>query len=133
MSLMRAPGRPCHRMALTGFLRLTPHNGKEYTWHGATLLLGNAYVAAGATAIAGAAVCMWVTRRPARSVPAARATGDHLPLPLGLRHAPKGHRVAPPLVLRSTPWNGPNRSELGFLGRDGRIRTGGLLLPKQAR
>ncbi len=63
---------------LRGVLRLAPHNGQEYTWHGATLLLGNSYVAAGLAAIAGAAVYLWVTRRPFRGVPTAHATDDQV-------------------------------------------------------
>ena len=64
-----------------GFLRLAPYGQHQvYTWHGATLLLGNSYVIAGAAAIAGTAGYLWFTRgrqrelvatgRAARSQPA---------------------------------------------------------------
>jgi hypothetical protein len=59
---------------IIGWLRFAPGSHKVYTWHGATLLLGNAYVAVGAMAIAGAAAYLWATRRSARSVPAQDAT-----------------------------------------------------------
>jgi alpha-1,2-mannosyltransferase len=54
-----------------GFLRRAPHGqiGKtewlEYTWRGATWLLGNSYVVAGLLAIAGTACYLWVTRNRA--------------------------------------------------------------------
>lgn len=63
-----------------GFLRRAPHGQVganawlEYTWRGATWLLGNSYVLAGLLAIAGAGGYLWVTRRSPRrgsvSVPA---------------------------------------------------------------
>jgi alpha-1,2-mannosyltransferase len=62
-----------------GLLRFAPHdNDLEYTWHGATLLLGNSYVIAGVAAIAGAAGYLWVTRDRAPFRPASSGTGDQL-------------------------------------------------------
>ena len=61
-----------------GFLRLAPYgNGLEYTWHGATVLLGNYYVIAGVVAIAGAAGYLWATRGRARPAAVPDGTGDH--------------------------------------------------------
>jgi hypothetical protein len=46
-----------------GLLRLAPHGSdREYYWHGATLLLGNAYVLAGLAGIAGSACYLLATR-----------------------------------------------------------------------
>lgn len=51
-----------------GFLRRVPHGQGgpdgwlEYTWRGATWLLGNSYVLAGLLALAGTAGYLWVTR-----------------------------------------------------------------------
>ncbi len=74
-----------------GFLRRVPHGqiGKtewlEYTWRGATWLLGNSYVVSGLLAIAGTACYLWATRNrpagPARggvadSGPGTAAVGD---------------------------------------------------------
>jgi alpha-1,2-mannosyltransferase len=54
-----------------GFLRLAPYGQhRVYTWHGATLLLGNSYVIAGAAAIAGTAGYLWVTRSRQRDLTA---------------------------------------------------------------
>jgi alpha-1,2-mannosyltransferase len=62
-----------------GFLRFAPHNhGREYAWHGAMLLLGNAYVIAGLAAIIGAAGYLWATRGRAPHVPASSGSGDRL-------------------------------------------------------
>jgi alpha-1,2-mannosyltransferase len=96
----------------TGFLRFAPHNnGKEYAWHGATLLLGNSYVAAGFAALAGAAVYLWVTRRPARSVPAAHATGDHLTSAPQRRSAGAApQETTAPAVPVTGRWSARNRS-----------------------
>jgi alpha-1,2-mannosyltransferase len=65
-----------------GFLRRAPHGQVgptawiEYTWRGATWLLGNSYVLAGLLAIAGAGGYLWATRRRPRrgsvSMPAVR-------------------------------------------------------------
>jgi alpha-1,2-mannosyltransferase len=61
-----------------GFLRLAPYgNSLEYTWRGATVLLGNYYVIAGVVGIAGAAGYLWATRDRARPRPAPDGTGDH--------------------------------------------------------
>jgi alpha-1,2-mannosyltransferase len=56
-----------------GFLRRSPHGQVgpnawlEYTWRGATWLLGNSYVLAGLLALAGAGAYLWATRsRPGR-------------------------------------------------------------------
>jgi alpha-1,2-mannosyltransferase len=47
----------------SGLLRIAPHDyGREYSWHGGLLLLGNLYVITGAVALAGAAGYLWVTR-----------------------------------------------------------------------
>jgi alpha-1,2-mannosyltransferase len=51
-----------------GFLRRAPHGQVganawlEYTWRGATWLLGNSYVLAGLLALAGAGAYLWATR-----------------------------------------------------------------------
>jgi alpha-1,2-mannosyltransferase len=62
-----------------GFLRFAPYgNGLEYTWRGATLLLGNSYVIAGVAAIAGTAGYLWATRDRPQHGPAPEAASDHL-------------------------------------------------------
>jgi alpha-1,2-mannosyltransferase len=63
---MKAGGRG--RWFPEGFLRRAPHGQVganawlEYTWRGATWLLGNSYVLAGLLALAGAAAYLWATR-----------------------------------------------------------------------
>jgi alpha-1,2-mannosyltransferase len=63
---MKAGGRG--RWFPEGFLRRAPHGQVgpnawlEYTWRGATWLLGNSYVLAGLLALAGAAAYLWLTR-----------------------------------------------------------------------
>jgi alpha-1,2-mannosyltransferase len=55
----------------TGLLRFAPHyKGREYAWHGAMLLLGNAYVIAGLAAIIATAGYLWATKGRAPHVPA---------------------------------------------------------------
>jgi Glycosyltransferase family 87 len=62
-----------------GFLRFAPHNhGREYAWHGAMLLLGNAFVIAGLAAIIGAGGYLWATRNRAPHEPASRGSGNRL-------------------------------------------------------
>ena len=64
----------------TGFLRLAPYGGdRVYTWHGATLLLGNSYVIAGVAAIVGAAGYLSVTRVRRRDVVRAGREADSEP------------------------------------------------------
>jgi alpha-1,2-mannosyltransferase len=66
-----------------GLLRLAPYGQHQvYTWHGATLLLGNSYVIAGAAAIAGTAGYLWVTRGRQRDLAATgSAARSQLPSP----------------------------------------------------
>jgi len=61
-----------------GFLRLAPYGRhRAYTWNGATLLLGNSYVIAGAAAIAGTAGYLWITRGRQRDL-VAKKLGSQL-------------------------------------------------------
>jgi alpha-1,2-mannosyltransferase len=63
-----------------GFLRLAPYGQHQvYTWHGATLLLGNSYVIAGAAAIAGTAGYLWFTRGRQRELVAIAGQPDRSP------------------------------------------------------
>jgi alpha-1,2-mannosyltransferase len=70
-----------------GFLRRAPHGQVganawlEYTWRGATWLLGNSYVLAGLLALAGAGAYLWATReRENASATAVTSSGspEHL-------------------------------------------------------
>jgi alpha-1,2-mannosyltransferase len=67
-----------------GFLRRAPHGQVgadawlEYTWRGATWLLGNSYVLAGLLAIAGAAAYLWARRSRSRPRPDRELTDPSL-------------------------------------------------------
>jgi alpha-1,2-mannosyltransferase len=67
-----------------GFLRRVPHGQVgphawlEYTWRGATWVLGNSYVLAGLLAIAGSAAYLWATRTLSRPQPDRKLTDPSL-------------------------------------------------------
>jgi alpha-1,2-mannosyltransferase len=81
-----------------GVLRLAPYGAnQEYTWRGATLLLGNAYVLAGLVTLLGTAGYLWVTRRRAQH----RARGPAVPVPAA--------QPAPEPADRAVPVGGGRR------------------------